>query len=42
MPNPYFGGMPPTANAKTEVQLTRKLVVKCSDIRGMDEDRCCN
>ena len=39
MPNPYFGGMPPTANAKTEVQLTRKLVVKCSNIRGMDEDR---
>lgn len=39
MPNPYFGGMPSVSNAKTEVQLTRKLVVKCSNIRGMDEDR---
>ncbi len=39
VPNYYFGGMPPASNAKTEVQLTRKLVVKCSNIRGMDEDR---
>ena len=39
VPNYYFGGMPPATNAKTEVQLTRKLVVKCSNIRGMDEDR---
>ena len=39
MPNPYFGGMMSASNTKTEVQLTRKLVVKCSDIRGMDEDR---
>ncbi len=39
MPNPYFGGMPSMANAKSEVQLTRKLVVKCSNIRGMEEDR---
>lgn len=37
--NYYFGGMPQASNTKTEVQLTRKLVVKCSDIRGMDEDR---
>jgi hypothetical protein len=34
-----MGGMMPAANAKTEVQLTRKLVVKCSNIRGMEEDR---
>jgi uncharacterized protein YggE len=39
MPNPYFGGMPSTSAAKTEVQLTRKLVIKCSNIRGMEEDR---
>ncbi len=39
MPNPYFGGMPSMGTAKTEVQLTRKLVVKCSGIRGMEEDR---
>ncbi len=39
MANPYFGGMPSMSNSKTEVQLTRKLVIKCSNIRGMDEDR---
>ncbi len=38
MQNPYFfGGMPNTRN-KTEVQLTRKLVVKASNIRNMEED----
>jgi uncharacterized protein len=39
MQNPYFGwgGMPNT-RTKTEVQLTRKLVVKASGIRSMDED----
>jgi uncharacterized protein YggE len=39
VPNYYMGGMPTAANAKTEVQLTRKLVVKCSNIRGMEEDQ---
>jgi uncharacterized protein YggE len=34
----FFGGMPNTRN-KTEVQLTRKLVVKASDIRQMDEEK---
>jgi uncharacterized protein YggE len=39
MQNPYFGwgGMPNT-RSKTEVQLTRRLVVKASGIRSMDED----
>ena len=39
MQNPYFGwgGMPNT-RTKTEVQLTRKLVVKANGIRSMDED----
>jgi uncharacterized protein len=39
MQNPYFwgGGMPNT-RTKTEVQLTRKLVVKATEIRSMDED----
>jgi uncharacterized protein YggE len=36
--NSYFwGGMPNTRN-KTEVQLTRKLVVKASNLRKMDEE----
>jgi uncharacterized protein YggE len=34
----YWGGMPPSARTKTEVQLTRKLVVKATNIRSMDED----
>ena len=34
----FFGGMPNTRN-KTEVQLTRKLVVKSSEIRQMDEEK---
>ena len=39
MYNPYFfGHTSPTRRAKTEVQLTRKLVVKCTDIRKMDEE----
>jgi len=37
--NYYFGGMPPSSRAKTEVQLSRKLVLKCSNIRKMDEDK---
>jgi uncharacterized protein YggE len=37
--NMYFGGMPTASSAKTEVQLTRKLVVKLSNVRGMEEDR---
>lgn len=36
--NPYFFDSQPNRRAKTEVQLTRKLVVRCSDIRGMEED----
>jgi uncharacterized protein len=34
----FFGGMPNTRN-KTEVELKRKLVVKASDIRQMDEEK---
>lgn len=38
--NPYyFGGYQPNTRNKTEVQLARKLVVKASDIRGMDEEK---
>jgi uncharacterized protein len=39
MQNPYMwgGGMPNTRN-KTEVQLTRKLVVRATEIRSMDEE----
>ena len=33
----FFDGMPNRRN-KTEVQLTRRLVVKCGDIRKMDEE----
>jgi len=37
--NPYFGfGFQPNQRNKTEVQLSRKLVVRGSDIRKMDED----
>lgn len=36
--NPYFWDYQPNRRAKTEVQLTRRLVVKCSDIRKLDED----
>src|SRR5947209_292146 len=39
MNNPYFfGGFQPNQRNKTEVQLSRKLVVRGSDIRKMDED----
>lgn len=36
--NPYFFDMQPSRKAKVEVQLKRKLVVKCNDIRKMDEE----
>jgi uncharacterized protein YggE len=36
--SPYFFDYQPNRRNKTEVQLTRKLVVKCSDIRTMDEE----
>lgn len=36
--NPYFWDYQPNRRSKTEVQLTRKLVVKCSNIRKLDED----
>ncbi len=38
MQNPYFFGGQPNTRNKTEVQLTRKLVVKASEIRTMSED----
>jgi uncharacterized protein YggE len=38
MQNPYFFGGQPNTRTKTEVQLTRKLVVKASNIRDMNED----
>jgi uncharacterized protein len=38
MQNPYFFGGMPNTRAKTEVQLSRKLVVKAIDIRAMGED----
>jgi uncharacterized protein YggE len=39
MQNPYyFGGFQPNMRTKTEVQLTRKLVVKVADVRKMEED----
>jgi uncharacterized protein YggE len=38
MPNPYFWDYQPNTRNKTEVQLTRKLVVKATDIRKMDEE----
>jgi uncharacterized protein YggE len=36
--NPYFFDYQPTRKSKVEVQLTRRLVVKCSAIRKMDEE----
>jgi uncharacterized protein YggE len=36
--SPYFFDYQPQNRTKTEVQLTRKLVVKASDIRKMDEE----
>ncbi len=36
--NPYFGDSAPARKGKIEVQLTRKLVVTCTDIRQMDEE----
>ncbi|HZW32410.1 MAG TPA: SIMPL domain-containing protein [Isosphaeraceae bacterium] len=38
MQSPYFMGGMPNTRSKTEVQLTRKLIVKGSDIRKMDEE----
>jgi uncharacterized protein YggE len=38
MGNSYFFGFQPNQRTKTEVQLTRKLVVRCSDLRKLDED----
>jgi uncharacterized protein YggE len=38
MQNPYFWGGMPNTRMKSEVQLTRKLVVRATDIRSMDED----
>ncbi len=36
--SPYFFDYQPNTRSKTEVQLTRKLVVKAADIRKMDEE----
>lgn len=36
--NPYYFDNQPNRKSKVEVQLTRKLVVKCSDIRKLDEE----
>ncbi|MDR3634010.1 MAG: SIMPL domain-containing protein [Isosphaeraceae bacterium] len=36
--NPYFFDYQPNRKAKAEVQLTRRLVVKCAEIRKMDEE----
>jgi uncharacterized protein YggE len=36
--NPYFMEMPAQRRAKVEVQLRRKLVVTCSNIRDMEEE----
>jgi hypothetical protein len=36
--NPYIFDMMPSRKGKTEVQLTRKLVVTCKGIRGLDEE----
>jgi len=38
MQNPYFFDYQPNSRTKTEVQLTRKLVVKVADIRKMEEE----
>ena len=36
--SPYFFDFQPNRKAKVEVQLSRKLVVKCSEIRKLDEE----
>ena len=36
--NPYMMEMPAAKRGKVEVQLTRKLVVQCGNIRAMDEE----
>jgi uncharacterized protein len=36
--SPYFFDFQPNTRTKTEVQLTRKLVVKAADLRKMDEE----
>ncbi len=38
MGNPYFFGFQPNQRTRTEVQLTRKLVVRGSDLRKLEED----
>jgi uncharacterized protein YggE len=38
MQSPYFFDYQPNTRTKTEVQLTRKLIVKAADIRKMDEE----
>jgi hypothetical protein len=38
MMNPYMWGGMPNTRTKTEVQLTRKLIVKAVDIRSMQEE----
>src|SRR5439155_25293277 len=38
MQSPYFFDVQPNSRTKTEVQLTRKLIVKGSEIRKMDEE----
>jgi uncharacterized protein len=38
MQSPYFWGYEQNTRTKTEVQLSRKLVVKAADIRKMDEE----
>jgi uncharacterized protein len=38
MQSPYFFDYQPNSRNKTEVQLTRKLVVKASNLRKMDEE----
>ena len=38
MQSPYYFDYQPNTRNKTEVQLSRKLVVKASDIRKMDEE----
>jgi uncharacterized protein YggE len=35
----FFNGMPQSSRARTEVQLSRKLVVKATDIRQMDDEK---
>jgi uncharacterized protein YggE len=38
MANPYFFDYQPNRKTKAEVQLSRKLVVKCNDVRKMEEE----